>query len=102
MVFKEDEWVRITLNHNRNHKFIVKYSQIWDNPEYYIVDKWNPRKDEWCWFNNHHTLEDDLTLGRFHSMNGSCYNTKIGNKIITFFCCEPFSGKLPSFVENKN
>ena len=59
---------------------------------------WKPKEGEWCWFWNEGASEP--SLGQFKEEIMGKYYVK--RKIYAFDFCEPFIGKLPSFLkENK-
>lgn len=112
MKFKVGDWVIVNnviqqiVDMNPENDYNIACDMLETTDDYVPMesaDLWQPKEGEWCWFYNDTETGEDTTLGVFKSKRGSAYNCKPIDReeIITFFCCEPFIGKLPSFPKDK-
>lgn len=96
--FKVGDWVRVTLVHNKSHSFIVKYSNIWNQPEYYTKELWKPKQGELCWFKS---ASNSAEFGEYVGKTEYGKYQMRPNGVTCIFnysYCEPFIGTLPSFI----
>ena len=128
--FKVGDWVRHLINNNifqLIRKDIIdneNYDLIYFNTYYdeedciHVFDgeifqseqyeHWQPKEGEWCWF---WTNKGKILLGRLFKFESNAYyydspfcNMDINEVGIDRFkanYCEPFIGKLPSFLKDK-
>ena len=110
--FKVGYWLRNT-EENRVFKaterdiHVIKLLSKLNKPHY--AEQWQPKECEWCWFWNN---EKDLTMQKFWKIEQGYFIVpfceKSKNDVIFYYNiatahfknCEPFIGKLPTFLKD--
>lgn len=123
--FKVGDWVTINSGSPHQFKRFTKDLPEWNKSLEYeniemlcgarfhipnfdrsIVELWQPKEGEWCWFA--FDIDDRPFLSQFSHITK---NEQIGNKLISIgyhdivgnlpkTICEPFIGELPSFLKD--
>ena len=100
--FKDKDWLRVIAGHERPINSVFQIKSCLTRYKLSDVELWQPKEGEWCCF---HNGKEQFTVAKFqnHTDNTdthfklvSCY----GKWTEIFKYCEPFTGKLPTFLQH--
>jgi len=91
---------RITYVSKQEDYFCVQVGHVNMRFKFSELIPWTPQQGEWCWF---YPEEYPLSyiLAKFDHYENALYwaHTEFSDRVEGFPCCEPFVGKLPSFIK---
>ena len=101
--FKIGDWVQVIAGHERPIGSLFKVKSCLTRYRAADVKLWTPKEGEWCWFCS---VNGNSELGQFiEEFFEGRYRYKLNGTNSVFNCdairCEPFIGKLPTFLKDK-
>lgn len=104
----EDSIYRVHATNNGNHNISIDVINNLHNYKTFDVTLWQPKADEWCWFWDYDkqpefgkaTGTTPLTENSDFYMGNTTYPYTREHLNQGFVYCEPFLGKLPSFLKD--
>ena len=100
--FKVGDWVRweemsktkvFKIDYYDGERYHLKNEIHWVHPNKLTI--WEPKPEEWCWFFDNPEYPN---LRKFTEFDNGYFLASDG---IYYLNCEPFTGKLPSFVKSE-